>query len=137
MTEKQKEDRDKQLVKEVIDWHDSELPRTEQVSVFFARLSEKYKIVERTIYQILEENSDSILSHKNHEKLKRILRLKREIALQERSKKDVADLLDQLRIEIEGNKIEHSGKIEGGGVKIILITPQERQLITSVKRVEV
>ena len=104
MTDKQKKDRDLELVKDVMDWHDSKMPRQETVEAFFLRLSAKYKLKERAIYQILKNNAVTILAHKDYERLKRILKLKREIALKDRSSKDVADLLEQLRKEYEGDK---------------------------------
>jgi hypothetical protein len=104
MTDLQLKDRNAALCLDWLEWHDSELPKSEQVSVFILRLSAKYEIAERTIYQILENNADAFLSKKNYEKVKRIFRLKREIAQKEKSNKDVADLMDQLRREYEGDK---------------------------------
>lgn len=104
MTDQQLKDRNEALCRDWLDWHDSELPRSEQVSVFILRLIAKYEIAERTIYQILENNADAFLSIKAHEKVKRIFRLKREIAQKEKSNKDVADLMEQLRREYEGDK---------------------------------
>jgi hypothetical protein len=111
MTDKQKQDRDKQLCRDWIDWHDSDLPKQEPVSAFILRLNTKYNLAETTIYLILRQNSNILLEDKNWEKCKRVFRLKREIAQKEKSNRDVADLLDQLRIEIEGHKVNHSGTV--------------------------
>ena len=67
-------------------------------------LSLKFKLSELRIFQIVRANHAYIPTDKKWEKTKRIHRLKLEIKQQEKSKKDVADLLDQLRIEMEGEK---------------------------------
>jgi hypothetical protein len=104
MTDKQLQDRNIQLCKEWMDWHDSDLPKTERVEKFILRLGAKYELAETTIYYILRKNQDILFADKNWEKLKRICRLKREIASKEKSSKDVADLLEQLRKELEGDR---------------------------------
>lgn len=87
-------------------------------------VAEKFKLSERRILQIVRANHAYIPMDKEWEKRKRINLLKNEIKKKEKegSKKDLADLLDQLRVETEGNKLEHSGKIDTGEVKIVIIS---------------
>ncbi len=60
--------------------------------------------------RILYKHRNVLIYDKNYEKVKRINWLKKQIEKRGESKKDGADLVDQLRIEIEGNKVEHVGK---------------------------
>jgi hypothetical protein len=104
LTEKQIADRNTELISEVIDWYDSDLPKSEDVSVFFLRLSAKYGIKERNIYQILKDNASAIKSVKDWESVKRTFQLKRLLAGKIESKKDPVEILEQLRKEYEGDK---------------------------------
>lgn len=90
--------------------------RYTQIKMIQQAVAEKFELSERRILQIVRLNHAYIPLDKAWEKKKRINRLKIEIKQKEKSNKDVADLLDQLRVEVEGNKIEHSGKIEGGTI---------------------
>jgi len=82
-----------------------------QIKMIQKAVAEKFELSERRILQIVRENHAYIPLDKAWEKKKRITRLRMEIKQKEKSNKDVADLLDQLRIEVEGNKLEHSGSI--------------------------
>jgi len=87
------------------EWHDSELPKTEQLIDIFNRICEKYGITQRRVWQILRENHSYIPINKEYEKVKRIRWLKRQINRRgDKTQKDTADLIDQLRKEIEGDK---------------------------------
>ena len=67
-------------------------------------VAEKFKLCERRILQIVRDNHAYIPIDRAWEKKKRINRLRVEIKQKEKSNKDVADLLEQLRVEIEGDK---------------------------------
>ncbi len=56
------------------------------------------------VYQIVYANRDYIQTDKEWEKSKRVHWLKRQIAKTDTTKKDTADLMEQLRKEIEGDK---------------------------------
>jgi hypothetical protein len=75
-------------------------------------IAELFKLTSRRISTILYKNREFLKSDKDWEKTKRIHHLRRLIAKAGESKKDVADLIDQLRVETEGNKLEHSGTVE-------------------------
>lgn len=66
------------------------------------QLSEKFKLTQRRIQQILRTNHAFVPIDKAWEKKKRIAILKSFIKNKPTSQKDVADLLEQLRGEIEG-----------------------------------
>lgn len=70
----------------------------------FPELVEKYKLTERRIRQILVTNHAFISIDKEWEKKKRIHAIKLSIKKSKESSKDRADLIDQLRKEIEGDK---------------------------------
>jgi hypothetical protein len=69
-----------------------------------SEIAEKKNLTERRIQQILRTNHAFVPRDKEWEKSQRIWRLKREISQTGKSKKDVVDLLAQLRLEIEGEK---------------------------------
>jgi len=68
------------------------------------QIAERFNLTERRIQQILRTNHAFVPIDREWEKRKRIHILKTEIAKKERSNKDKADLLNQLRTEIEGEK---------------------------------
>lgn len=108
------------------EWHDSELPKEEPLTHIYNRISEKVGLTQRRIEQILRTNHAYIPIDKEYEKKKRIRWLKRQINKKgDSTNKDAADLMDQLRIEVEGNKIEHSGSIKTGETKIIIVSSKE------------
>jgi len=67
-------------------------------------IADKFELSAKRIEQIIYTNADLVKINKDQEKNMRILRLKKEIAQKKESKKDVADLMEQLRKEIEGEK---------------------------------
>ncbi len=69
----------------------------------FPELVEIYKLTERRIRQILVTNHAFISIDKEWEKKKRIHTIKLSIKKSKESSKDRADLLEQLRKEIEGD----------------------------------
>jgi hypothetical protein len=77
----------------------------------------KYKLSELRIWQIVTSNHSYIPSDKALEKTKRIWELKLDIKNAVKSKKDKADLLEQLRGEIEG--INTLGNKGGLAIQII------------------
>ena len=66
-------------------------------------IADKFELSAKRIEQIIYTNADLVKINKDQEKNMRILRLKKEIAQKKESKKDVADLMEQLRKEIEGD----------------------------------
>lgn len=68
------------------------------------QIAEKFNLTERRIQQIVRLNSPFLELDEKFEKVERIRRLKIEIKGKNKSNKDVADLLEQLRKEIEGDK---------------------------------
>ena len=81
----------------------------------------RFGITGRQVRRLLYRNRAVLKLDKEYEKLKRILWLKKQLTKSKDTKKDPADLLDQIRIEIEGNKVQHSGEIKGGELRIINI----------------
>lgn len=75
-------------------------------------LAEENQVTERRIYQILRKHSDFTQVNQSYEKAKRVHLLQREIKRKKESKKDLADLLQQLKGELEGDKplIDQSSK---------------------------
>jgi hypothetical protein len=94
--------RDAQICLLFEEWHDSELPATEDLKDIWERIAVKMEMTEGRVRQILRLNHSYIPVDKALEKKLRILHLKREVTRAGHSKKDVADLLEQLRKEIEG-----------------------------------
>ncbi len=84
----------------------------------------QFGITGRQVRRLLYRNRAVLKLDKDYEKLKRILWLKKQITKDSKSKKDPVDILDQIRVELEGNKVEHTGI---GETKIVFITPKERQ----------
>ena len=70
---------------------------------------------------ILYKNQEFIKFHQDWEKAKRIYWLKKQIKLRGNSNKDSADLLLQLRTEIEGNK-----SLIDNSIHITTITKEEK-----------
>ena len=77
-----------------------------------------FLISQSRVSQIVYRNRTLLNADKELEKIKRINLIKRQIKKAGDSKKDVADLIDQLRVETEGNKVEHSGKIGGSQINV-------------------
>ena len=87
------------------DWEkfieDKEYPTKEAIK---SAISLKYSLSELRIWQIVTGNYAYIPTDKALEKKKRIWELKLDIKNAGQSKKDKSDLLEQLRVEIEGEK---------------------------------
>lgn len=60
--------------------------------------------------RILYKHRDVLVYDKNYEKVKRVNQLKRILKDAPPSKKDVTEVIDQIRNEIEGQKLEVTGK---------------------------
>jgi len=80
---------------------DPQYPTIESVK---KQVALQFNFSEIYIYKIVRRNNAYIPIDKEWEKRKRINRLKVEIKNKEKSTKDVADLMEQLRKEIEGDK---------------------------------
>jgi len=80
----------------------------EGYSSFEIKTLRKLDISVRRIEQIVYENKDFVKTNKEWHKTKRVQKLERQLRLKEKNKeesrKDVTDILDQLRREIEGDK---------------------------------
>lgn len=74
-------------------------------------VAEQFKLTSRRINAILYKNRQFLKIDRDWEKTKRVHLINKLIKNAAPCKKDVADLLDQLRIEVEGNKVEHSGEV--------------------------
>jgi hypothetical protein len=96
--------RNKNICKEWVEWHDSDMAAKENVSALQKRISEKYSIHEDYIYQILRDNVISLKHNVEWRKFLRICKLQREQAKKEGSKKDLLDIMEQERKELEGDK---------------------------------
>jgi hypothetical protein len=104
MTEEEMVERNKNICKEWVEWHANEEYESEPVSELKKRISIKYDITEQYIYQILKANV-SILKHNvEWRKFLRVCRLQRLQAGKHESRKDITDLLEQERKELEGEK---------------------------------
>ena len=70
-----------------------------------SEIAKRFHISETRVSRILQQNSQLLKYEADAEKRKRIHWLKRQIKnRQDKTKKDTADLLEQLRKEIEGDK---------------------------------
>ena len=67
-------------------------------------LAQEHNLSETRLYRILYNNREYIKLDKTWEKTKRIQQLKRLAKDKTESKKDITDILEQLRKEIEGDK---------------------------------
>ncbi len=85
------------------------------------KIGEMFHLTKRRVNQILYENRDFLKSDKEWEKTKRKRWLKQQIHKRGDSRKDSADLVEQLRVEEEGTKVEHSGEIKGGQKVVIIV----------------
>jgi hypothetical protein len=95
--------RNAEICQKYLDWYDQDMFKTERVKDLFNRLSQEYDLTHQAIYNILKKNQNLIQFHKGWEKHKRIVELKRLRADKEKSNKDVVDILEQERKEIEGD----------------------------------
>lgn len=85
----------------------------------YSQIAEKFKLTERRILQILSANHAFIKVDKEWEKEKRIARLEKWLkdSKNKDTRKDPLEVQQELRKEIEGDKVEHSGS----ETKIIII----------------
>lgn len=90
-------------------------------------LGEVFKLTPRRIRSILYNNRVFLKLDKDWEKTKRVHLINKLIKSAQPSKKDVADLIDQLRIEVEGQKVEHSGKVEGAAITVNITQLAEKK----------
>lgn len=104
MTKEELVNRNKEICQKYMDWYDQDMFKTEFVKDLMGRLTLEYDLSQVTIYQVLKDNHQLIEFHKGWEKHKRITELKRLRADKTKSNKDVVDILDQERKEIEGDK---------------------------------
>jgi len=103
MTEQEIKDRNKKICDEWSEWHDQD-EINEPVSALQKRISEKHDIHEDYIYQVLRENTATLKHNADWRKLKRLWRLQRLQATKTETKKDITDLLEQERKELEGDR---------------------------------
>ena len=96
--------RNADICKQWVEWHDSEMASKEPVSALQKRISEQYQIHEDYIYQILRNNSVSLKHNVEWRKFLRICKLQREQAKKDGTKKDLLDIMEQERKELEGDK---------------------------------
>ncbi len=80
---------------------DKDYPTIESIK---QAISKQFNLTEFYIYKIVRRNNAYTPQNYAWEKTKRINRLKLEIKNKDKSNKDVADLMEQLRKEIEGDK---------------------------------
>ena len=87
----------------------------------------KFKLSQPRIYSILYNNREFLQLDRNWEKIKRIYWIKKKIHQNDTTKKDTADLQEQLRREIEGEKPlmeQHITKID----KVEVVISDETQI---------
>jgi AraC-like DNA-binding protein len=90
-------------------------------------IAELHNLSSRRISTILYKNREFLKSEKDWEKIKRIAHLKRLLARHPYGlgNKSTLDIIDQLRVETEGNKLEHSGRIDGKETKVVVVIEKE------------
>ena len=96
--------RNTEICQKYLDWYDQDMFKTEFVKDLMGRLTQEYNLTQQSIYNILKANQHLIEFHKGWEKHKRITELKRLRSDKNKSNKDVVDILEQERKEIEGEK---------------------------------
>lgn len=94
-------------------------------------IGKRFKISATRVHQIISANRHLIKIDKEYEKLKRLNHLKNLLKKHPESlgKKGTLDILDQMRMEIEGNKIEHSGV--DTSTKIFILRPEKSSIETN------
>lgn len=96
--------RNKEICDKWLDWYDQDLFKIEQVTDLMKRLTLEYDLTLVSIYHILKANQQYIQFDRGWEKIKRLTEYKRLRANKTNSNKDIVDILDKERIEIEGDK---------------------------------
>jgi len=84
-------------------------------------IGKRFGISTTRVNQIVYKNRHLIKIDKEYEKLKRLAVLKRMLSKhpEELGKKSTIDIIDQMRLEVEGNKIEHTGEVVKNVTNII------------------
>lgn len=90
-------------------------------------IAERFHISTTRVHQLIYRNKALAKIDKDFEKLKRLSKLKRLLRDHPSTlgKKDTLDIIDQMRIETEGNRVEHLGQIDTGTKVIIIHPPRE------------
>lgn len=96
--------RNKEICQKYMDWYDQDLFKIEFVKDLLDRLSKEYDLTHAAMYLIFKANYKLLEFHKGWEKHKRVTELKRLRADKVKSNKDVVDIIEQERKEIEGDK---------------------------------
>jgi len=106
-----------------------------QESLDPSELCEKYDLSLSTMYRILYRNRQFLLYDKNWEKVKRVQWLKKQLKKKTSSRKDGADIVDQLRREIEGDKVTQEIKqVEYRKIEIVVTRDKTTLLSPSETR---
>lgn len=104
MTKEEMKERNESIVKDYLDWHDEDHENPSATELMQA-LSKKYDLTQVHIYNILRDNASLIMGRKDYYKFLRICKLRRmQMKKGEKSSKDVSDLMEQERKELEGEK---------------------------------
>ena len=106
--------RDASILQDVLDWYDSDAPKTERVNEAYRRISEKHELSQRRIEQIVTSNM-AFLTDPERENAKQILRIKREIAKSSESKKDKHDweklLSDKITVQRSKQEVTKTDRL--------------------------
>jgi hypothetical protein len=113
-----------------------------QESLTHEELGQRFGLTQQRISKVLYHNRELLKLDKDHEKLKRIMFLKRFLEKHNDAlgKKSSIDIINQLRVETEGERtsVEHSGSIGGGETKIYIMNGTKKdnaRLPSDVKRI--
>lgn len=93
----------------------------------------RFKIHRTTVDRILYKHQIAINAQVGYEKNKRVHWLKRQIKLRGDSKKDAADLIAQLREEIEGNLIK-GGQVQLQPIINIYRSPKDKIVVEQTEK---
>ena len=104
-------------------WLDNQLTNKE--------IAERFGVSERLIGVIVYKNRACLKLDKEYEKQKRIKWLKRQIYKRGNTSKDSADLIDQLRNEIDGGSKDNPS---GSGSQKVVVIINENNADTSTER---
>lgn len=96
-------------------------------------LAERFKISGSRVYRILYNNREFLKLDKEWEKTKRIHWLQKQLKTKTSSKKDGADIIDQLRREVEGDKITQEMKVVDYRRIEIVVTDDKATLLPPPK----
>jgi hypothetical protein len=96
------------------------------------KIAERFGVSERLVGVIVYKNRACLKLDQEYEKQKRIKWLKRQIKKRGNSNKDSADLLEQLRCELQGSKGNDSNN--NGSQKVVVIINENKDEDTSNER---